>query len=199
MASSQQPEMEKLVAYFKAHYVRPDDEKRQEQALWDNAKTYDDILQLNRKYLVRQIHLTPYVPHQLEHETDHLVPGLLRLHDYGIFTFDSQPCRAEDPFLVECPCKDCATEAKAIEKDHPFVERFRPYVQFLLPREDPRISTEDIKKFCKELWSDDKMYTTIVKPFSYDGDIKIQLSTNMPGGDQPTRAKQYVSACCLSV
>ena len=52
---------------------------------------FSDLITLNRKFLLGQIPETLYYCGQIDEETIPLVPGLLKLHDFGLFTIGSQP------------------------------------------------------------------------------------------------------------
>ena len=58
---------------------------------WETAETFPDLITLNRRYLQGDIPTTPYHCGPIEEETHQLVSGLLRLHDFGILTYQSQP------------------------------------------------------------------------------------------------------------
>ncbi|KAH7418732.1 hypothetical protein BKA64DRAFT_763361 [Cadophora sp. MPI-SDFR-AT-0126] len=64
---------------------------RQTEIFWRTAKNFSDLITLDRKFLLGQIPETPYHHGQIFEETIPLVPGLLKLHDFGLFTIDSQP------------------------------------------------------------------------------------------------------------
>jgi hypothetical protein len=55
---------------------------------WQSAKTFTDLLSLNRMYLMGEISTAPYHVEPIE---EPLTPGLLRLHDFGMLTYESQP------------------------------------------------------------------------------------------------------------
>lgn len=61
-----------------------------EQA-WSNASTWKDLLDLNRLCLKGDINISANCNHRIDHETDLIKPGLLRLTDYGLLTTSSQP------------------------------------------------------------------------------------------------------------
>lgn len=58
---------------------------------WYAAKTFADLINFNRAYLLGHIPTSPYHCGPIAEETLQIRSGLLRLHDFGILTFDSQP------------------------------------------------------------------------------------------------------------
>jgi hypothetical protein len=55
--------------------------------LWRTAEDFSDLITLNKKFLLGQIP-APYACGPIHQE---LVPGLLKLHDFGLFIVDSRP------------------------------------------------------------------------------------------------------------
>lgn len=62
---------------------------------WSKAENYGELVHLNRCYLQGALYDTPYYSAPIDAETHELLPGLLRLHDFGIITIGSQPQRLE--------------------------------------------------------------------------------------------------------
>ena len=58
---------------------------------WALAPDYAELLDLNRRFLRRELKATAYQNGGIYAETDALVPSLLRLHDFGILTVMSHP------------------------------------------------------------------------------------------------------------
>jgi hypothetical protein len=85
--------------------------------LWGAAKDFSDLITLNQKFLLGQIPETPYYRGEIFEETNPLIPGLLKLQDFGLFTISSQPY-----------------EHEVFEKEGKWIEvQQKPYVSFLLP------------------------------------------------------------------
>lgn len=65
-----------------------------------DAKTFQDLLELNKKFLKKEIPATFYNLGEIDDETIPLVPALLKLHDYGVLTIGSQPAVIEENLYV---------------------------------------------------------------------------------------------------
>lgn len=59
-----------------------------ECSLWMNANTFDDQLDLNKRYLRSELEMTPYHVGPLPDEWQPLTPQLLEMADLGLFTHD---------------------------------------------------------------------------------------------------------------
>lgn len=59
--------------------------------MWKTAKDFSDLITLNQKFLLGHIPETPFHCGPIDEETIPLVPGLLELHKFGLFTIGSQP------------------------------------------------------------------------------------------------------------
>lgn len=71
-----------------------------EQA-WSNAGTWKDLLDLNRLYLKGDINISATCIYSIYPETNWILPGLLRLTDFGLLTISSQPeIRAGEPEYI---------------------------------------------------------------------------------------------------
>lgn len=67
---------------------------------WSNATTWDDLLNLNRRYLKGEIDISCTCAHPVDDETQQLLPALLRLTNLGLLTTSSQPeIRAEPRYF----------------------------------------------------------------------------------------------------
>lgn len=65
---------------------------------WSAATTWDDLLDLNRRYLQGEIDISATCAHAIDDETQQLLPALLRLTNLGLLTTSSQPeIRAGEP------------------------------------------------------------------------------------------------------
>ncbi|KAJ5704384.1 hypothetical protein N7536_000073 [Penicillium majusculum] len=58
---------------------------------WNNSTGFTALLELNKKFLRGSITSSPYHYGPIEEETLSLVPSLLKLHEWQIFTWSSQP------------------------------------------------------------------------------------------------------------
>lgn len=59
--------------------------------IWEAAKDFLGILELNRRFILGEIPRTPYHCGPLDDETLPFIDGLLRLHDFQLLTDNSQP------------------------------------------------------------------------------------------------------------
>jgi hypothetical protein len=65
---------------------------------WSNARTWEELLDLNRRYLNGDLDISANCTHPVDTETHRLVAGLLRLTEFGVLTTSSQPeIRAGEP------------------------------------------------------------------------------------------------------
>lgn len=65
---------------------------------WSNASTWEELLDLNRRYLRGDLNISANCIHPVNQETQRLLPGLLRLTDFDLLTTSSQPeIRAREP------------------------------------------------------------------------------------------------------
>ncbi|KAI6831416.1 hypothetical protein KC340_g11711 [Hortaea werneckii] len=118
---------------------------------WKSAESFQELLDLNRKFLRGESKRSCYHRGPIFNETIALVPGLLRLHDYGMLTMESQPGTAPTPTTVTCPC--CSDER--------WVEiQQRPYLMFILPYHD-KVPEDVVRRFLVELLIDDGFYAHV--------------------------------------
>ena len=71
------------------------------ECLWKVCEDFDQLIELNRKFLKGDIKSTPYHLGPIDTETAPLVQDLLRLHDFKLLTFCSQPLENQESFWVE--------------------------------------------------------------------------------------------------
>lgn len=128
-------------------------EEEQEAAMrdWRLAESFQELLDLNRKFLRGETKRSCYHRGPIFDETVALVPGLLRLHDYGMLTMESQPGTAPPPNWVKCPC--CSDE-RWIQIQQ------RAYLMFIIPYHD-KIPKEMIRRFLVELLIDNDFYAHV--------------------------------------
>ena len=140
---------------------------------WYEANDFDDLLRLNRAFLRGESEFTLYHAGPIFVETTPMVPGLLRLHDYGMLTWQSQPWEIRDPFKCGC-CMD---------RGWVQVEQIS-FISFLLPQSDDRIPKETLKAFLVELVTDEDIYVSIIKfenRFMYTCDgLDLRITSSFP-------------------
>ncbi|RMZ10496.1 hypothetical protein D0862_03238 [Hortaea werneckii] len=128
-----------------------DEEQAAVRLEWRSASSFQELLDFNRKFLRGESKRSCYHRGPIFNETIALVPGLLRLHDYGMLTMESQPGTAPTPTRIECPC--CSDERWVQIQQ-------RPYLMLILPYHD-KIPKEVVRRFLVELLIDDDFYAHI--------------------------------------
>ncbi|KAI7471147.1 hypothetical protein KC351_g12275 [Hortaea werneckii] len=118
---------------------------------WRLAESLQELLDLNRKFLRGERKRSCYHSAPIFDENVALVPGLLRLHDYGMLTMESQPATAPPPTWVKCPC--CSDERWVQIQQ-------RAYLMFIIPYQD-KLPEDLIRRFLVELLIDDDFYAHI--------------------------------------
>lgn len=68
------------------------------ECLWKACEGFDQLIELNRKYLRGEIESTPYHLGPIKTETVPLVQDLLQLHDRRLLTTNSQPFENQESF-----------------------------------------------------------------------------------------------------
>lgn len=81
-----------------------------------------------------------------------MVPALLRLHDYGLFTTQSQPYTHMGPDYARCHC--CTDYAWYITVQ-------RPYISFLMPQKEDYMFDSAGSKMIDVLMEDDRIFTAV--------------------------------------
>jgi hypothetical protein len=76
-------------------------QKLYSECLWKACEDFDQLIELNRKFLKGEIDSTPYHVGPIETETELLVQDLLQLHDYRLLTFNGQPFENQESFWNE--------------------------------------------------------------------------------------------------
>lgn len=109
--------------------------------LWFAAPDYQSVIDLNRKFLLGKMPLTPYHSGPLYPDSQAASSGLWKMHDYGFLTFDGQG------FMDKKSFKDYL--------GYWIWEQQRPYVMFLAPRG----TTND--RFCEALLRSEHVYCNI--------------------------------------
>ncbi|KAI9673509.1 MAG: hypothetical protein M1822_009938 [Bathelium mastoideum] len=102
---------------------------------WRTAETYADIIKINARFLRGDtVDITPYSNEPIAPETEGLVPELLRLHTYGLFTENSQP----------------ADYGTFWEKTEGWWEvKENAYIVFWLPTHPSIVPQNSVDKFCE--------------------------------------------------
>lgn len=137
-------------------------------AQWENATSWERILELNCAYLRCEFDFTPYYAGPIHDETLPLVPGLLGLHDFGFLPFSSQPAGIDGPREVDCPC---------CNKKEWYVAKQRPFLSFLAPGNGDLISAEKMNVFVSALMADDGFYASVLV---FDRFCKSSVSSYIP-------------------
>ncbi|KAF2242440.1 hypothetical protein BU26DRAFT_161284 [Trematosphaeria pertusa] len=122
--------------------------------IWHNVHEWRDILMLNLAYLRREVDCSPGYGVELNSETNGLVPGLIRLHEYGILSCSSQP-GGVDPdggFQIAEP------EGEA---EGWYQARQRAYVELLIPTTHIRIGKEKVSALVNELLARTDIVVTV--------------------------------------
>lgn len=101
---------------------------------WLALQSYDAALRLNQAYIKGQRPCNIGYCGPLDAETKELIPGLLKLHEYGLLTHSSQPFEP--------------VERKFVDQNGGSWEewRQRPYLCFLAPQQE-RIPKEALERF----------------------------------------------------
>ncbi|GAB1736906.1 hypothetical protein NU219Hw_g8931t1 [Hortaea werneckii] len=128
-----------------------DEEQEIVRLEWKSAESFQELLDFNRKFLRGESKRSCYHRGPIFNETVALVPGLLRLHDYGMLTVESQPSEDTAPTWENCPC--CHFEGW-------FQNQQRPYLVFVLPYRD-KIPKKVVRRFLVELLIDDDFYVHV--------------------------------------
>ncbi|KAK4902078.1 methylenetetrahydrofolate reductase (NAD(P)H) met13 [Elasticomyces elasticus] len=119
---------------------------------WRYARSYADILDLNRAYLRGQVEICPYFFGPVYGETLPALPTLLRLHDYGMLSIDSQPARTIAPNWDQCHCCD---------EWWWFQSRQRAYLTFMIPKNKDLINPAELLRFIVHLTTDSRIYASV--------------------------------------
>lgn len=90
---------------------------------------------------------------KIENETAVLVPDLLRIHDFGCLSFESQPALVDGPGKKEPLCSG---------GPHAFwYSKQKAFLSFLLPKKK-HIKPALLKEFCEKLIADERFSTSIL-------------------------------------
>ena len=127
---------------------------------WENASAdYLKILKLNRRFIRGELYCTPYHFAPLDEETNPLRANLVRFHDFGLLTINSQPFREADTPVQGGSWFGCCPDPIP----NAFSQwRQRPYVEFLLP--SAHIDPQQYRRFIDGLVGRDEIYTTYFLP-----------------------------------
>ncbi|KAI4161661.1 MAG: hypothetical protein LQ342_004669 [Letrouitia transgressa] len=137
---------------------------------WRSARSYEEILSLNRKYLRSLRTSTPYRLTRINPRTFPMVPRLFRLQDMGMLTYRGEPPRFESFTEISSANRPAYKETNR-----------RPYLEFLLPR---TILQSDLTQFCNELLRHSALYTMV---YDRDGSLNTESvgQGNIPGTQIP--------------
>ena len=132
-------------------------QKEEIKAQWKACTTYSAMVQLNRDFLHGRLPCTPYYGNAIDPETTPLLRGLLRLHDYGLLTVQSQLSEHTDPHF---------RPAFRHSPEGWYEFRQRASVEFLLPT-DGSIPLEQVKHFYLSLTEHPNINIEIGARFSH--------------------------------
>ena len=128
-------------------------EYNENQKAWHEASSYADCLALSRAYLRDERRSNPLMAGSIQPETFPLVPGLLRLHDYGIMTLESQPHDDGGP-IVDHDYDDWSLKWRQRVQ--------RAWLSFLIPRTQNQLPLSNIDAFCEAILAHPRIMTRIV-------------------------------------
>ena len=132
-------------------------EDRKLIAKFMSVKDWAGFIDLNRQSLRGQVDFSPYHAGPIYSETKPLVPGLLRLHDFGILTIESQPSQLKGPVVTPAnPNHECCKG-----KDW-MLMRDLPYLSFIVPDAGSRIKDENLRAFSLELVQNQDFYASLL-------------------------------------
>ncbi|KAK4957633.1 hypothetical protein LTR10_005600 [Elasticomyces elasticus] len=117
---------------------------------WRTAKSYADIIKLNCAFLVGEREFSPYDMGPPYAETTPAISTLIRLHDYGILTTNSQPSKTVGPHWKQCIC---------CPKRSWFQSRQRALLTFLIPSPGELITATGLAMFLCRIGGDDRIIT----------------------------------------
>ncbi|KAK5717965.1 hypothetical protein LTR15_008808 [Elasticomyces elasticus] len=120
---------------------------------WRTAKSYAVIIKLNCAFLVGEREFSPYDMGPPYAETTPAISTLIRLHDYGILTTNSQPSKTVGPHWKQCIC---------CPKRSWFQSRQRAFLTFLIPSPGELITATDLAMFLCRIGGDDRIITLVV-------------------------------------
>ncbi|KAF2110284.1 hypothetical protein BDV96DRAFT_603885 [Lophiotrema nucula] len=115
---------------------------------WNNAASWEDLLNLNQRYLRNEIFASSSYTMPPDRETMLITPGLLRLHDYGIITIESQP---ELDYTEQSPWLGGGW--------HRWVQK--PWMMFLIPTEHDLVEKEKVRLLANKLLEDGKLTVSV--------------------------------------
>ena len=125
---------------------------------WKQAKDYGSLLGLNKAFLRGELDFALYHEGPIFVETKPLPASLLRLHDYGMLTVESQPWAIKR--VLEC---DSCEFGYACANSKEYVVQQTPFLTFLFPENDSRISSSAIESFAAHLLANMAFYASIIK------------------------------------
>jgi hypothetical protein len=100
--------------------------------IYKHVHTYDDLLETGKAFLQGKMSMSLTHLDKIDPETVPLVKNLVRLHDAGFYTLDSQPGTCETGKNPD---------------GHVYVEQQKPYVVGLLPKDKMEILLRYVRKY----------------------------------------------------
>jgi hypothetical protein len=125
----------------------------EEDDSWAQARTYAEVLDLNRRFLRGNLVYAPTHGGSIDEKILPLVPGLLEMHDYGFLTTNSHPSSRKITQGHELGSRGCAV--------------------FLVPQKD-KIPQALVTAFCDRLF---QMHQIIVTVRDEDGEVRRSNQT----------------------
>lgn len=167
--------------YFQFDLSDPIDVAKCEQLKeWKTAPDLETLFALNQSFIRGELIIHPAHGRPLYPESKAMVQSLLRMNEYGMFTFQGQPhTEGEiipphehgiedfliiDPTDTEAWCRCCAVACDA-EHSRWTEVRLLPFVQFCLPVDQSKTATVDqAMQFARTLLNDPRLHTMISWP-----------------------------------
>jgi hypothetical protein len=115
---------------------------RKVQDLYASFTDWEELLGGNMAFLLGKIDCTPSHPGPLCRHYESIVPGLVKLHDYGIVTFLSQPFKNS----LECGTR---TDGKMLWLH----SKRRPFLRFLIPTLHPAIPVDKVDRLVSKTFA----------------------------------------------
>lgn len=119
---------------------------RRQTDAWAAAPDWNALLQLNLLFIRGEVDINPDHLGPLNEESMPLVTGLIKLHEYGILTCNSQPFEKSSEFI---------TGKGWLQK------RQRPYLHFMLPTLHPDISIDSVDDLIESLFTDRSILVSV--------------------------------------
>ncbi|KAJ4355710.1 methylenetetrahydrofolate reductase (NAD(P)H) met13 [Didymosphaeria variabile] len=132
-----------------------------QKRMWTSFSAWEDLLRANLTYLDGHIDVSPNYDVPISPETTRLLPGLKRLHEYGLLSTNSQPGDQGLAFKAETGCIQW---------------KQRPYYDFLVPTVHESVDVAKVNRLVDALMKHEDIVTTAWSdsdeyPKSKEGDV----------------------------